>query len=266
MAHFLQNEMEVTDINMETLLRKIAKQALIAGLLATPATFVWAKSTVSVSVHGVNYSNETFSYSVGDPNNNKDPTAGELVDRFAAGGTVCCYDLPTEWKPGIKIKVNSVHWLKETADKKLPEVEQVFVVEVPPYVDGKAGELWVLRQPDGTVEVVSSDYQPNHHKWPGKVKGWPVPSLEYQRERWDLQTESQAIFLRAAEKRRVSMERDMSAYATEAWQRYKRNSPEDIKNFVGPDDMKFQTYLMTENDQQRSRLRKEIEQLKARRP
>jgi hypothetical protein len=241
-------------------------RAFLACLIATCSLCSWAKSTVSVSIHGVNYSNETFSFTLEDPNDNKGPSVGELVDRFAAGGTVCCYDLPKEWQPGIKIKVNSVHWLKETADKKLPEVKQVFVVEVPPYVDGKPGELWVLRQPDGAVNVVSSDYQPNHEKWPGKVKGWPVPSLEYRRERLDLYIATQEVFLRSAERERVQLEKDMPTYASQAWQRYKRILPQTIKGFLGPDDSNFHAFLLIENDRQRSKLSDEITRLKKNKP
>ncbi len=256
----------MVDAKAATQFSRVAKRMFLVCLLATPAVFSWAKSTVSVSVHGVNYSNETFSFTLEDPSDNKGPSAGELVDRFAAGGTVCCYDLPKEWQPGIKIKVNSVHWLKETADKKLPEVKQIFVVEVPPYVDGKPGELWVLRQPDGTVNVVSSDYQPNHEKWPGQVKGWPVPSLEYRRERVELYISIKEGSLRAAEKRRANMEREMRAYAERTWQTYKRNWPEEIRNFQGPEDKEFYAFLLKENDKERVSLLGEIKRLKESRP
>ncbi|CAN7690504.1 DUF3304 domain-containing protein [Pseudoduganella sp. LjRoot289] len=231
------------DMNTGSLFRSIAKRALLVCLLATPAVFALAKSTISVSVHGVNYSNETFSFSVEDPNDNKGPSAGELVDRFAAGGTVCCYDLPKEWQPGIKIKVNSVHWLKETADKKLPEVKQVFVVEVPPYVDGKPGELWVLRQPDGTVDVVSSDYQPNHEKWPGKVKGWPVPSLEYRRERWALFLSLAESDVRSSKQALSNLAENPEKYSGVAWALGEKYRRKDIARFSGPTDPNFIRWL-----------------------
>ena len=232
------------DMNMGSLFRKIAKQALLASLLATPAAFGWAKSTVSVSVHGVNYSNETFSYSVEDPNDKKGPAAGELVDRFAAGGTVCCYDLPKEWQPGIKIKVNSVYWLKETADKKLPEIAQTFIVEVPPYVDGKPGELWVLRQADGTVDVVSSDYQPNHEKWPGKVKGWPVPSLEYKRERWAMLLAEAESYVAASKAATNDLRVDPERYARQAWELHSKYRKQEIVRFSGPSDPNYIAWLI----------------------
>lgn len=248
-----------------SLFRRTAKRALLVCVLATPAVFGWAKSTVSVSVHGVNYSNETFSFSLEDPNDKKGPSVGELVDRFAAGGTVCCYDLPKEWQPGIKIQVNSVHWLKETVDKKLPEVKRVFVVEVPPYVDGNPGELWVLRQPDGTVDVISSDYQPNHEKWPGKVKGWPVPSLEYKRERWALYLYVAEGKLASAERRRQKMDKGIEQYAKDAWptiRKYRR----DVKEFSGPDDPNLHALLIKENAEQLEYLRLEIMRIKDGRP
>jgi hypothetical protein len=241
---------------------RTAMRLFVLCVLATPAVFSWAKPTVSVSVHGVNYSNETFSFSLEDPTDNKGASVGELVDRFAAGGTVCCYDLPKEWQPGIKIKVNSVHWRKETADKKLPEVKQVFVVEVPPYVDGKPGELWVLRQPDGTVNVVSSGYQPNHEKWPGQVKGWPVPSLEYRRERWALYLSIAEHSLKSADTQRRKMDESIDEYARDAWPLIKKYRYREVKEISGPDDPKFHDLLVKENASQLDYLRLQVKRLK----
>jgi hypothetical protein len=156
--------------------------------------------------------------------------------------------------------------LKETADKKLPEVEQVFVVEVPPYVDGKPGELWVLRQPDGTVEVVSSDYQPNHHKWPGKVKGWPVPSLEYKRERWALYLSVAEGKLRSAEERREDIDKGIEQYARHMWPTIKEYRSRDVSQFSGPHDPNFHAYLINKNKEQLEFLRSEVKNLKDGRP
>jgi uncharacterized protein YabE (DUF348 family) len=50
---------------------RVARHFVLACWLATLVVSSWAKSTVSVSVHGVDYSNETFSFSVEEPNDTK---------------------------------------------------------------------------------------------------------------------------------------------------------------------------------------------------
>ncbi|SFU31584.1 DUF3304 domain-containing protein [Pseudoduganella namucuonensis] len=224
-------------------------QPLLLCLLVTPAVVGWAKSTVSVSVHGVNYSNQTFSYSLEDPNDKKNRIGGELVDRFAAGGTQCCYELPRQWRPGIKIQVNSRHWLPKEPDGKLPEVAQTHVVEVPEYADGKPGELWVLRQPDGTVKIVSSDYQPDHEKWPGEVKGWPVPSLEYRRERHALYLELAESDVKSVKRLLSDLQQDPAKSTALSWELRRKYSPLDLTSFSGPSDPKFRDWLQKEYEQ-----------------
>ena len=144
-------------------------------------------TTVDVSLHGVNYSDRVFSYTVKDPlAKNKSGAGGELIDPFGAGGTMCCVTLPMIWRSGLKLQVDTTYWLEKRPDGVLPEIKETRLVDVPPYVEGKPGELWVLRAADGGISVISSDFQPDHPKWPGKTKGWPVPSLDYRRERWKI--------------------------------------------------------------------------------
>jgi hypothetical protein len=155
------------------------------------------KSALPVSIHGVNYSVEPFSFELQDPSDPKNKGDGELVDSYAAGGTTCCYELPKKWRPGLKVSIQTKHWVGKNADDSLHDIDSTHLVEVPPYADGKPGELWVLRTADGNMEIVSSDFQPDHPKWPGKVKGWPIPSIAYQRERWDIYIEVQQSYLNA---------------------------------------------------------------------
>lgn len=114
--------------------------------IALPALTACAKNTVPVSVHGVNYAADEFSYVIEDPSDNKNTAGGETIGPFAAGGTMCCYELPTKWHSGIQVKIKATHWLKAKPDGSLPEVSETKIVEVPPYLNGKAGELWILRQ------------------------------------------------------------------------------------------------------------------------
>jgi hypothetical protein len=201
------------------------------------------KPTVSVNLHGVNYSGETFSYDVADPATPDKAAGGELIDPFGAGGTTCCVTLPRKWHPGIKLQVRTTHWLKKLSDGSLPEIKQQNLVDVPPYADGRPGELWVLREADGKVSVVSSDFQPDHLKWPGKVKGWPVPSLEYRRERWEVykkyEEEGVELYLRLLDDLNKSPQEEV----LEAWQHTKKYDPLSLKQFSGPNDPRYLIFL-----------------------
>ena len=145
-----------------------------------------AKSDVPVPLHGVNYSGQTFRYFLVDPTNEKNSGGGEEIGPFEAGGTVCCFTLPAQWRPGLKVEIRETYWLPKRPDNTLPELKKKHVVKVPSYAGREVGELWVIRAADGTMSLVSSNYQPNHRKWPGKIKGWPVPDLAYRRQRYDL--------------------------------------------------------------------------------
>lgn len=167
----------------------IYRTALIAAL-CLPLLGACAKlGPASVNIHGVNYTADEFTYWVQDPTNKNNHGGGEMVDSFAAGGILCCYELPRKWRAGIQVEIGTIRYINPPDDKPSQRVEEIrekHLVEVPPYVDGKPGELWVVRHADGKFGVVSSDYQPDHAKWPGVEKGWPVPSLEYMRKEWDL--------------------------------------------------------------------------------
>lgn len=216
---------------------------MLAFLLGASLLSACAKPTVDVNIHGVNYTGETFSYWVMDPVNPEQGSGGELIDPFGAGGALCCATLPRKWNPGIKLTVRSTHWLKEQPDGSLPEVEQVHVVAVPKYIDGKPGELWILRNADRSVSVVSSDFQPDHAQWPGKVKGWPVASLEYRRERWELlrkhEEEGVTLYLSFLD----DLKQDPEKRAKEAWEHTKKYYPSELKEFSGPSDPKYHAWL-----------------------
>ena len=228
---------------------------LPAFLLGASLLSGCGKSTVSVSLHGVNYTVEPFTYMVVDPVDPDKINGGEHIDSFSAGGTTCCATLPRIWRPGTKLTVRTIHWLKARPDGSLPEVKQVHVVEVPQYADGKPGELWVLRNADGSVGVISSDFQPDHAQWPGKVKGWPVPSLEYQRERWELyrkyEADGLASFLHAA----ADLEANPEKHSKKTWAFTQQHYPADLAGFSGPDDPKYRQFLKAQYkaDVERSR-------------
>jgi hypothetical protein len=234
--------------------------------VALPALTGCAKDSVPVSIHGVNYTGQEFSFTIVDPADKKNFGGGESIAPFAAGGTMCCYTLPTKWRAGIKVQINGTHWLPEKPDGSLPEVKETKVVEVPPYVNGKPGELWVLRGADGDLSVISSDFQPDHAKWPGKVKGWPVPSLEYQRERLKLYIKLEQDILDTFENALSQLTKFPDAKAKKVWANAVKRDPESIQPYKGPDDKAYRAYLDKEYREGIVTSREKLKQLKAQLP
>jgi hypothetical protein len=210
----------------------------------------------SVSLHGVNYSDREFSYFIADPENPKKTIGGEHIAPFAGGGTTCCAVLPWKWKPGTKVRLTTTHWLKKRPDGSLPEVTQEHEVDVPEYAE--AEELWVIRDAQGKISVVSSNVQPDHPGWPGKVKGWPVPSVEYQRERWELYRNHEANYVKLYEASLEELRKNPEAHARKSWEFEKGNSAEEIAEFTGPTDPRYiarlQKEYINELNQSRARL------------
>lgn len=217
---------------------------ILAGCSRAPEAMASPKTnTVSVSIHGVNYTANPFRYVLVDAKNPSNGTGGgEHISPFGGGGTSCCLALPERWSPGIQVKIHATHWLPKTAQGNLPEVEKTYTVDIPAYPNGGAGELWVLRTAEGAVELVMSNVEPDHPQWPGKVKGWPQPSLAYQRERWELH--------RKIAERDVTLFRQLlrefqtrkDALLQEAWEVEKEHRSGDIESFSGPNDPAYAEY------------------------
>lgn len=223
--------------NMLTSIRNRAASVLACLLIQPVFSACDRSATVDVNLHGVNYTVDTFSFSVRDPARKDQPGAGgELIDPYGAGGTTCCVTLPKTWRPGIKLQVNATHWVDRRPDNGLLEVKETQLVEVPHYPDGKPGELWVLRMPDGKVAVVSSDFQPDHPSWPGKIKGWPVPSLAYRHERWKIIFRHELGGIDDSLSLLDELENDPQGAAKRAWELAEQYDRESIKRFSGSGD------------------------------
>jgi Protein of unknown function (DUF3304) len=222
--------------------------------------------TVGVNIHGVNYSGNTFSFSVSDPAKPKSGAGSGLIDPFGASGISCCVTLPKKWQPGIKVLVHTRHWLPKLPDGTLPEVKEEHVVEVPQYGDGTPGELWVLRWADGSLSVVSSDFQPDHPKWPGKVKGWPVPSLEYQRERWEIYRKHEEGGVRLFESLLNQLKKDPIGRAKEDWEFTIKDTPSALKGFSGPEDPRYHLALRKEYEEGLARSKRRLKEVMEARP
>jgi hypothetical protein len=137
----------------------------------------------SGTVIGLNYSGESvIGIGVEDPLNRNNEAGGDGLKPYDAGGMVCCYSIPAKWHPGIMARVVfqvgnlNAKWESHT-------------VEIPPYPDGIPGDVWPMRLPDGSAAVVVSTYMPDHPKWNGPIKGYPVPSKEYQKVLWEKEVE-----------------------------------------------------------------------------
>jgi hypothetical protein len=109
-------------------------------------------------------------------------------------------------------------------------------LEVPKYPDGQVGTLWALFYPKGEVEVVSSEFAPGHPKWPGRVKGWPKPSLEYRRKVW--QEEYDQLLAEAKGFERM-VTNPTGEDLRRAWLDDKERNPEAIKGLSGPNDASY---------------------------
>jgi hypothetical protein len=216
---------------------------VVVSMLGASLLSACEKSTVAVNLHGVNYTDNSFSYVVMDPGNPAGDAGGELIDPFGAGGTMCCAELPRTWRQGIKLQIRTTQYLQQRPTEKVVEAKKLHVVEVPKYIDGKPGELWVLLNADESVSVVSSDLQPDHAQWPGKVKGWPVPSVEYRRERWELLRKNEEMYVKIFLDSIEEMAKDPEKYAREAWEHTQKNRPKDLINFSGSNDPKYHELL-----------------------
>jgi hypothetical protein len=226
--------------NMPKSMWNPAAPVLACLLIHSTLTACDRSTKVDVSLHGVNYTVDTFSYSVKDPAHKDQPgTGGELIDPYAAGGTTCCATLPRTWRAGIQLQVNATHWVDRKSEDGLLEVKETYLVEVPQYPDGKPGELWVLRMPDGKVDIVSSDFQPDHPNWPGKIKGWPVPSLEYRQERWKIIFHHELSGIDNALELLDELANDPQGRAKQAWEHAEQYDRESIKGLSGPDDPRY---------------------------
>lgn len=235
----------------------------VLGVLGLAAS-QYRGSHASVSLHGVNYSDREFSYFIADPEAPKKSIGGEHIAPFAAGGTTCCASLPWKWKPGTKIRLTTIHWLKRRPDGSLPEVREEHEVEVPEYAE--AGELWVIRDGKGKISVVSSNVQPDHPAWPGKVMGWPMPSLEYQRERWKLYRKLEQGNVNLYLSLSKELEQEPEDHATKMWEHDKEYSSSEIVNFAGPTDPRYLEHLRKDYIEGLNRSRARLEEIMKAKP
>ena len=139
--------------------------ASAAGLPNKAKPLPKAEGKFTAAVDSVNYSHiYEFSYTLYDLSRTP-PQAigGDLTDVLQGGGSKgCCVSLPTQWHPGIKLRLD---WERADFDK-IEKFSQEF--ELPKYE--RPGDLFVILNPDSTIEVIVSSVEPGHPDWPGKIK------------------------------------------------------------------------------------------------
>lgn len=93
------------------------------------------------------------------------------------------------------------------------------------------------------MSVLSSNFQPDHPKWPGKIKGWPVPSIEFRREYWELLKKHEEEGVELYVSLLSDIETKPAEIAKEFWESDKKYAAAEIRNFSGPDDPRYIVYL-----------------------
>ncbi len=131
---------------------------------------------MAASIQALNYSSREVDYiAVEIPGNTNSGGGGDSIRPYGQGGSICCFSVPEKWHADLKVVV--VYQLSPD-----PTFHRE-TVSVPPYPDGKGGDIWLIVYEDGSVGAVVSLYGPSRPEWPGKIKGYPVPTKEYRDER-----------------------------------------------------------------------------------
>lgn len=226
---------------------------------AAPAT-----GNVPVSVHAVNYSNEEFEYSVQDPLDKANAGGGESIGRYAAGGTMCCYGLPQQWRPGLKVKLEYVLYFPDPVTGDIPTTHNAAIIDIPQYA--KPEEMWVVRDEQGVMNVILSNVQPDHPKWPGAVKGWPVPTLAYYRERADIEINGSKGYINALQELYDGMRTTPDQTAKEIWENAEKYKPKEIAGYSGYLDKKYHDFLLADLSKSLKEEKENLKKLEAARP
>ena len=166
-----------------------------------------------VGVHSINYSGKELSYiAVEDPKNPKNAGGGDALNPYGGGhSTICCFSIPSKWRPDLQVAV---------VFRVYPEKETHRVlVNVPEY--RKADDIWIMVHEGGGAEAVSTDTEPGHPEWPGRIKTWPVPSREYRLKIWERKVGEHKAYIADGTQRMNSS--IFESYTTEQKERLQKN-------------------------------------------
>ena len=205
-----------------------------------------ADGRVPVAIHGVNYTAQEFGFVLVDPLDKENAAGEESIPPYGAGGIVCCFNLPRQWRPGLKAEVRATLWILPTPDHGLTSVKKSYALDIPAYAPGKVPELWILRTADNEFSLVASNLQPNHPDWSGKIKGWPVPSLEYQRVIFARYLKEAKSDVNLYESSLADLKKRPLEHGKEMWVQRKVRETEALKAYKGPGDAAYLASLREE--------------------
>ena len=226
--------------------------AIAGAVLILPMLTACAKSEraddgrVPVSIHGVNYTAQEFGFVLVDPSDKENGAGEEAITAFGAGGTVCCFNLPKQWRAGLKAELRATVWVPPTPEKSLSSVKKSYVLDIPAYEQGKAAELWILRTAADEYNLVASNFQPDHPQWPGKIKGWPVPSVAYQQILHARLLKEAQSDVDLFEHSLASLKNNPVEYGKEIWDHRMVREADALKAYKGPGDAEFLAMLREE--------------------
>lgn len=249
----------------------------VALLWLSSCSKMGSDDRVSLNVTGVDYAGTGIDvYEVDDPNDPKNKGGGFSITPYSADGVQCCFTVPREWHPGLKVNVLIRYPLEgETTDDRIKTLERrekngtlvdTIPAEIPEYKTPARGTLWVQFMPNKKVKLVVSDLDPSHKGFPGEVKGWPVPSDEYKRKIIDARMQESVERLARSKKLLKAVLAGDKEELKYNWESYKRISPKKMDKFHGYDDPDFKKFFIKSLHWRIRTDEKTIENLKRARP
>ncbi|WP_444844461.1 DUF3304 domain-containing protein [Duganella caerulea] len=208
-------------MNLKTTFRLVLLLAGVSALLAGCAHAEAAPpKNLGVAVRSINYSGKEVVLMVIDPKDKKNGGGGDALNPYSAGGTICCFSIPAEWHPGLQVIVKYNLYPDPAWHEQL--------VDIPPYPEGIAGEIWLAMHEDGRAEAVVSQFGPTRPEWPGRVKGLPIASKAYVTKLRADRLEYQRGILEAMEQ---GLKKDMASMSKEQIDDFK-SAIENTKNRI----------------------------------
>ena len=220
---------------MKTKIKHVFLRCLVTASMATVLAG-WTTTASAGVIHSLNYSEREVSYIAVEAAN--DPTrggGGDALNPYGEGGNICCFSAPAKWSPDVQVMV---------VYRFYPEKEMRRVlVNVPPYPNGEAGEIWLIAHEDGSAEAVVSNYGPDRPEWPGKIKGYPVPSKAYMLKLWERDVRQAKIDVASYEKLLKEFSQEF-VHGQWTYDSERLQMKAKLKEFKGPDDPAYADYLI----------------------
>lgn len=164
----------------------------------------------------------------------------------------------------MKVEIHYELYFPAQPGEKIQTMTESSVINIPKYVEPQ--EMWVVRDTTGEMNIILSDFQPDHPKWPGKVKGWPLPTLAYRRERADIVIRATQSDIKAVEDLFNGMKNKPNETAKEMWQFSEKYNRSSIEGYAGYTDKNYQNSLIRHLGESLAEGKKTMKSLEANRP